>query len=418
MERVAIIGFSLSDGTAAELEGLQARGDVAFQRELADVLGASEIVYLATCNRLEIIYACEEGEPPGPSDLECMREFLGAKDDLRLRFCGGRDAVRHLFRVACSLDSLVLGEDQILFQMRAAHTRAQENGLLGSHLTQVFRAAFQVGKQVRAKTALSRQPVSVMSLGVRALEEALLQRGWTESHAPIVALIGAGQAAEHVIQTLSTSRLKVSLCANRTPARARGLASRIGARATDLDSLTSGAESVDVLICATAAREVLVDSGALEQLSHNAPGERGLLALDLALPRNLATEGLSERVQVLGMEALRQRAQVNRELRSQASEQAEALINKRLVHLQTRATDENSSARIESFVSSSREILEGELERLVGSEMDGLGEAERRKVERWARSAFGRLHHVSTVACREVGRARRSDPSEGQGEHQ
>lgn len=404
MERVAIIGSSLTEGNEQDLADLQARCDVAFQRELADILGASELVYLATCNRIEIIYAREEGEPPAPSDLDQVRQALGDQTSLNLRFCGGYDAVHHIFRVACSLDSLVLGEDQILFQMRAAHNHALENGLLGSQLTQVFRAAFQVGKQVRAETDLCRQPVSVMSLGVQALEAALTDRGWAHGSKPRIALLGAGRAAKHVVQALSVTTLSIAVCANRTAERARALGRRIGAQTTELENLITGAEPVDALICATGAPGVLMDTATLEEMGRKAPGELGLVGLDLALPRNLASDGLSKRVQILGMESLRKKAEANRKLRSLAASQAEQLITERLIRLRARATHKGSSARIESFLSSSREILEGELKRLADTEMDGLTQEERRKVERWARSTFGRLHHVSAVACRELGR--------------
>src|SRR5262245_33378003 len=138
MERIAVVGLSLHETDVAGLERLARptpAGAEAFLRDLADTLAASELVLLATCNRVEVAFAREVGHLPQPDDRELIASQLGlpASDALRerLHFASGRDAVRHLFRVASSLDSVVLGEDQILAQVREAFALSERIGLSG-----------------------------------------------------------------------------------------------------------------------------------------------------------------------------------------------------------------------------------------------------------------------------------------------
>src|SRR5262245_56949852 len=135
MHRIAIAGLSVHATDVAGLEHAKARlaALAGAERELADRLGASELVVLSTCNRLEIAFARESGHPPDRDDGARLAEALEVDAALaaRLHLFAGREAVRHLFRVAASLDSLVLGEDQILAQVREAHRRANEHRLVG-----------------------------------------------------------------------------------------------------------------------------------------------------------------------------------------------------------------------------------------------------------------------------------------------
>src|SRR5262245_55361235 len=183
MERVAVAGLSLHQ---TDVEGLEEakRGLAALEepaaKTLADHLGASEAVLISTCNRVELVFARENGHAPERADRALLAQALGlaTEDELGTRFFlhTGRAAARHLFRVTSSLDSLVLGEDQILAQVRAAHAAAAECGLCGRILGTLFEHALGLGKRVRTHTDLARHPVSVVSLGVAFLQERLEDR--------------------------------------------------------------------------------------------------------------------------------------------------------------------------------------------------------------------------------------------------
>ena len=136
----------------------------------SDAIAASELVVLQTCNRVEVYFARESGALPGSCDLATLASTLGIErdDPLRagLQLRRGRAAARHLFRVAASLDSLVVGEAEILAQVREAYARSRAVGLTGALLDPLFESAFQVAKQVRVDTDLARHSVSVVALGV------------------------------------------------------------------------------------------------------------------------------------------------------------------------------------------------------------------------------------------------------------
>ncbi|NOT29818.1 MAG: glutamyl-tRNA reductase, partial [Planctomycetes bacterium] len=180
MERVAVAGLSLHQAGVNELERLK-QGLAALEqpaaKTLADHLGASEAVLLSTCNRCELVFARENGHAPARADRLALARALGLEDTdelaERLFLHTGRGAARHLFRVTASLDSLVLGEDQILAQVRAAFAEARELGLTGRLLGALFEQALLLGKRVRTRTELAHHPVSVVSPGVACLLERL-----------------------------------------------------------------------------------------------------------------------------------------------------------------------------------------------------------------------------------------------------
>lgn len=404
------MGLSLTEADVADVEEVKRRlaGEAKNDRlmfDLADALAASELVYIETCNRVEVVYARELGEAPSRRDIEDMHRALGADPGLagRLRFVSGRAAARHLFRVVSSLDSLVHGDDQILAQVRSAFARAEEMGLVGPLLAPVFSHAFQVGKQVRTKTDLSRHSISVMSLGVATLRERL-----PEGTRPRIAIVGAGETATHVARALDGVGLGVDFVANRTVSRALELAEAHGAVGLSLDEFRRDPRGVDVLIAATGAPGYLFSRSELERIAGDAQGGAGLLALDLAVPRDLEPVGSARGgtpVTIIDLEDLRENADRNRALRAAAASEAEELVERRLVAYEERAREKEVATRIEALVSESRELLEREWRRFGEKELAGLDPAERGKIERWARSTFGRLTHLSATAAKELARA-------------
>ncbi len=412
MDRVAVVGLSLQETDVVGLERLvrppPERAEV-FARELADELGASELVLLSTCNRVEVVFAREAGHLPGGGDREAIASALSLapQDELRQRMHlhTGRDAVRHLFRVASSLDSVVVGEDQILAQVRSAYLSSERNGLTGRLLGQLFEHAFQVGKQVRTDTELSRIPVSVVSLGLSEIARHIGGSGKRaeggSSAVARVALIGAGAMAELVVRNAREHGVEVAFVANRSLERARHLAELCGARALSLEELWRLDTPLDGLVAATSAPGYVVDRARLAEFARRTPRGAPLIAVDLAVPRDV--EPCDEpSVRVIDLDALREAAAHNRALRSKAAAQAEGIVERKLASFVDRAAQQALSSALAEVRSESESVFERELSQLFVGKLAHLGAEERAAIERWARVAFGRVTHVPIHAVKRM----------------
>lgn len=404
MERIAIAGLSLHETDVAGLERLVRPGEEereGFLRELADGLGASEVVLIDTCNRLELVFARESGHLPGRRDLEGIGSLFGlAMDDplrMRLWMRTGRHAAEHLFRVASSLESLVVGEDQILAQVREAAARSRALGLTGPLLDPLFENAVQLGKRVRNETELCRHPVSTVSVGMALLLERLGPR----SAAPRIALVGAGRMGALVAKAAAARGLPLAALVNRTPEKARGLAEGMGAAVMDLATFRACAEPFDAIVSVTGAPGVVLDAETLARMAERAPSGGPLVVLDLAVPRDVEPAG-HPRVQVIDMDALREQADENRALRERARAEVEGLIREKLDRLERRASETVVASRLAEVLDQASDLFEHELARLLSGRLACLGDDERRAVERWARTTFGRMAHVPIRAFKEL----------------
>lgn len=405
MERVAIAGLSLHH---TDVEGLEraklglGRLEEPFSKSLADHLGASEAVLLSTCNRLEFAFARENGHAPGRSDGTALADALGlAPDDAlraRLFLHTGRAAVRHLLRVSASLDSLVLGEDQILAQVRGAHAEARALGLTGPILGPLFEQAIQLGKRVRTTTEIARHPVSVVSLGVAFL----LERLGAASGARI-AVIGAGATGAHAGRALVAAGLAPAFVVNRTPERAEHLAEELGARPLALEALRAGVEPLDALITATSAPGHVLGAADLRRLVAQRPGRR-FLAVDLAVPRDLEPCD-DPRLEIIALEELRGRAEENKRKRAAAASEAELLVEEKLAWLFREQAADAVTGPYASIAARAREAFELELTRLGEGRLAHLDARDRLAVVRWARAAFGRIGHLPFQALKALARS-------------
>ncbi|GAB1408321.1 glutamyl-tRNA reductase [Thermomonas brevis] len=282
--------------------------------------GVQEAVLLSTCNRTEI-YARSDNGPDALAHWLAGQQRAG--DDLHayLYRHDEANAVRHLFRVATGLDSLVLGEPQILGQVKQAWSDARNAGSLGGPLDRAFQQAFATAKRARTETTIGRNPVSVASTAVRLAQESFARLDESD-----VLLIGAGETIELAARHLVAGKVRRLLVANRTLAHAQDLASRHGGIALPLEDLDRHLAEADVVISATAARTPILHRAqvehALRQRRH-----RPMLLLDLAVPRDIAHDvsGLRD-VFLYTVDDLERAIEDNRAARRDAAEQAEAII--------------------------------------------------------------------------------------------
>ena len=282
--------------------------------------GVQEAVLLSTCTRTEL-YARSDNGPDALANWLAGQQRAG--DDLHayLYRHDGADAVRHLFRVATGLDSLVLGEPQILGQVKQAWTDARDAGSLGGPLDRAFQQAFATAKRARTETTIGRNPVSVASTAVRLAQESFARLDESD-----VLLIGAGETIELAARHLVAGKVRRLLIANRTLAHAQDLARRHGGFALPLEELDRHLAEADIVISATAARQPILQRAQVEQ-ALRARRHRPMLLLDLAVPRDIAEDVATLRdVFLYTVDDLERAIEDNRAARRNAAEQAEAII--------------------------------------------------------------------------------------------
>ncbi len=247
-----------------------------------DGIGAiAEMVILSTCNRIEI-YAASSRESFTELSALLSDAHGIAVNDLQpyLYRHAGAEAVRHLFNVAAGLDSLVLGEPQILGQVTRALELARGVGAAGGLLSRLFQAAIHAGKRARTETTISRNPSSVASLAASAAEKAI---GNLENARALV--LGAGEMAELTIEALRKRGVEKIRIINRTLARANRLAQRWSAESAAIESLIKSLAEADILIASTGASHTLVSAEMVRSVM--AERQRALVLIDIAVPRDI-----------------------------------------------------------------------------------------------------------------------------------
>ncbi len=229
-------------------------------KELRSQLSIPEATIVSTCNRTEI-YCGMDTHQTGHV-VEWLHDFHRAPNDTFSPYLFTRVAhavVQHLMRVCSGLDSLILGEPQILGQIKQAYREAGEHGTVGKRLSMLFQSAFNVAKQVRTDTAVGASPVSVAFAAVSLAKQIF---GDLEEHTAL--LIGAGETIELALQHLKTSGIGQVIIANRTLERAQALADQCGGEAATLASIPDLLHKADITLSSTASQLPILGQGAVE----------------------------------------------------------------------------------------------------------------------------------------------------------
>ncbi len=245
-----------------------------------------EAVILSTCNRSELY-----GVPAEAAPADAMEEFLTSfhriprsQLDGRVYRWSGADAVRHLFRVAAGLDSMLLGEAEILGQLRATYGEALARGVTGPVLNRVFQGALEVGKRVRAETEIGARPMSVALAGVK-----LAERVFGNLKGRSAMILGAGDVAGQVAEQLRHRGIGSLRIVNRSYGHAAELAGRVGGEAAAWESLEQILPEADVIVASAGGAGVVLTRQTLES-AISARGGRPIFVVDLGVPRNVAPE--------------------------------------------------------------------------------------------------------------------------------
>lgn len=292
-------------------------------RSLRQQPGIQEAAILSTCNRTEI-YVATDGTTAGKV-RQWLSDFHGlARDSINpfLYDHHDRDCVRHLLRVSSGLDSMVLGEPQILGQVKAAFKIANQAGASGKLLGRMFQHAFTVAKQVRTDTTIGNSPVSVAFAAV-----SLARQIFSDLSRQCALLIGAGETIELAARHLHQHGIGRMVVANRTVERAQGLAGQFDAYAIPLTELSHHLAEADIVISSTASPLPVLGKGAVESALKKRK-HRPMFMVDIAVPRDIEAEvGELKDAYLYTVDDLHEVVQENMRSRREAAEQAEEIVD-------------------------------------------------------------------------------------------
>jgi glutamyl-tRNA reductase len=313
----------------------------------------------------------------------------------------GDAAARHLLSVASGLDSMVVGEPQILGQVKDAHELALAQGACGRELTLLFHKAIAAGKRVRTETDLGKGAVSIGSAAVQ-----LARRELRTLQGKRAVVVGTGAMASLVARALRAEGCEVAVVSRRTE-RAQALAAKVQgttARHADLPRLAAEA---DVIVYATAAPRVLLDKAKLQSWSLARP--RTLLVLDVANPRNVAAEvGRSRAVKLHNIDGLRAVSRASLAGRKRAAQQAEAIVEEELAALQGKLAEAAAEEVLRVLYERMALVRDAEVAKAV-SRMNGAGEREREVVEGLANSLVNKILAAPTLALKGMARTEQDE---------
>jgi glutamyl-tRNA reductase len=322
---MSIFCFGLSHRTA----GVEVRERFAIpQSALAEALGqlktvrgVTEGVIVSTCNRTEFYVTGELKNSSAPAFFRNLYRDFRVEDETNLfRLCAN-DSVRHLFRVACGLESMVVGETEIFGQIKRAYQCASKAGTAGRFLNRLFQKSFQVGKQVRSSTAITRGSVSVGSIAADLAEQI-----FGDLDGRKIMIIGAGETSEKTANAFRSRGANQIFVSNRSFERAQVLATLTGGRAIHFDDWEPEFRDLDILVSSTAAPHPIIT---LDKLAPfwRVRRHRPLFMIDLAMPRDIdpAVQELDE-IYLYDLDSLRNIAERTLAARKQESENCHQLI--------------------------------------------------------------------------------------------
>lgn len=289
----------------------------------------SEAAIVSTCNRTELYTNLnEENDFNSLLDWFCQYHKLEKQNvEPYIYLHSNNDAVKHILRVASGLDSLVLGEPQILGQIKDAYSTANQAGTLGRQLNRLFQHTFSVAKKVRTDTAIGANPVSVAFAAV-----SLSKRIFADLSKHSALLIGAGETTELVAQHLANQGVNKIIVANRTVERAQSLASKFDAEAIALSDMPERLVEADIIIASTASQLPILGKGAVERALKQRK-HRPMFMVDIAVPRDIEPE-VSELddVYLYTVDDLQEVIEEGRQSREEAAVQAEDIIVNQVEH--------------------------------------------------------------------------------------
>ena len=374
------------DSMPKALHGLMVRDDI------------REAVVLSTCNRTEV-YAVVERFHAAYADI---RDFLAAASGLAVEdivpylYSQHDDsAIAHLFEVAAGLDSAVIGETEIVGQVRDAWERAMTEGVARSTLNQLFRHALEVGKRARTETGISRSTASVSHAAVEMAEDIL-----GSLHGCRVLVVGAGEMGEGVATALSRAGAGSVIVVNRTESRGAALAEKVGARVSAFSELPNEIGVADVVVACTGSGIPIISKDLVRSAREN--NDKPLLIVDIALPRDVDhdVDELAG-VTLRDLDDLNVWAQRGRDARVAEVGQVREIIGGEVERFVLDQAQRQAAPLVAQMREAAERVRKGEWERFAGR-LESLSDEQREVVESMTRGILSKLLHEPSVRLREA----------------
>ncbi|WP_260705155.1 glutamyl-tRNA reductase [Edaphobacter flagellatus] len=384
-ERLAIPSGRLADAT----------------RTLVHQPGIREGIILSTCNRVELLTVQENGSSEVPDLLRFLHEYFAvapASLTPHLYEYREREAVRHLFRVASSLDSMVVGEPQILGQVKESYTVAREVGAVSGSLDPLIQRAFTVAKKVRSETQIGSNSVSIASVAVDLARKIFGSLG-----GKTVLLVGAGKMSELAARHLIQQGASNILVANRTMERAEKIAAQFNGQVVPFDALYDQAARADIVITSTGAPQKLFERSHGQHFLQSRRN-RPMFFIDIAVPRDVDPRmNEVEGCFVYDIDDLQQVAAANLADRSREAAAAETIVTREVDKYQQRVQSLDAAPAIRTLQEHAENLRQAELRR-TSSRLAGLTADQLAAVEALTRSLTNKFLHAPMTAMREAAR--------------
>jgi glutamyl-tRNA reductase len=374
-------------------------------RALLELPHVRESLIVSTCNRVEALATVDS-----PAALGVIRHFLAEARGIDPEVLAahtyehaGRDAVHHVFRVAASLDSMVVGEPQILGQVKEAYGAAQHAGTIGPLLDRCLTRAFTVAKKVRSETRIAAGAASISSVAVD-----LAERIFGKLDGRLVLVIGAGEMADLAARHLHAAGCADILCVNRTYEHAVELAARVEGQARHWEELEGLLATVDIVISSTGAKEPILSYPRVQQVM-KARRYRSLFLIDIAVPRDIeARVGDLDNVYRFDIDDLEKVVAENMKERQKEAGRAEKIVEAETAEFLAWLKRQGVVPVIKQLRERFTQVAHGEVERTLAA-CPTLGERERRSVQAMADAIVNKLLHPTLTALKRDGAGEEGD---------
>ena len=405
MDHIAVVGICWRQGEPEEIARFShpANERAGILDSLAAALGVEEVIYLATCNRVEIVFAIQDGEAVGDRRRDIFRVLTGSTPapgvaERCLRAWNGEGAVEHILLVTAGLDSAQIGETEIAGQVRDAVELSRQHGFAGQRLSKLFESALRISRRVRGGTGLGEGRTSLAEIALEPVREAFEASG-----AP-VALVGVSPMTTRC--ALSLTELGVPLLiVNRTLTRAQVMSDELSGQshARSLEDFCTKPEAVSALISATGASEAILGQPELSRLAKACTGGPAPLLVDFAVPPDIdPVAAKTLELTRIGMNQITMRAAESRTHRAGEAANARELIDEALERLRGQMGRAQLNAAVSTLQKNYQAAARTSLEKLLRQELRDVNEAERNALRRWTETLARRFAHLPSRGLREL----------------
>ncbi|GEM_PF-339095 len=403
MQRIGIVGLSWRQGGPEALARFTIPVDQREERlpALREAVGADEIVYLATCNRVELLFVADAHVPLRAYRPRIFEALAGRRPEpgeapRALRAWAGEGAVEHLFCVASGLDSARVGETEVTGQVREAWHLAQRAGVSGPRCDLVMQEGLRVAAAVHKATSIAEGRTSLAEIAIEKAKERLYRTPGR------LAVVGVSPMTMRCARTLAEHQYRI-VVVNRSADRALGLAGEIGGIGRSLEDFRRNPDPVEVLVLATGAKTAVLGRATLERLAARTPSGEPPLLIDMAVPPDVdPADAAACALPRLGMAEIIAEAEIHRDQRVHAAADARDMIDEALLEFRQKMIEWELSPMLGALQRRYRQTAVEGVERLLAKTLPGLDDAQREAVEAWAVTLARRFAHVPSLGLRAV----------------